>query len=55
MFFASFVVDLYLPDNMMAKMFENILIPHISGMISIQRLRKFRDIVEVTLIAERKY
>lgn len=34
-------------------MFKDRLIPYIRGMVSIQKLRNSRDVVEVVLIAER--
>lgn len=44
---------LHLLDDMLAKIIEDILNPHILGMVSIQKLRKFKDMVEVPIIAKR--
>lgn len=48
----SFEVDLRLPDSMLATMFEARMNPYIRWMASIQRLRKFKDVVEAILIIE---
>lgn len=50
---ASFVADLHLVDIMLANMFEDRLNSRIKGMVSVKRLKKFKDRVEATLIAER--
>lgn len=50
---ASFIIDLHLPDSMPTKMFEDRLSLHIRDRVSLYGLRKFRDMVEATLIAER--
>lgn len=49
----SFVDDLHLPNSILAKMFEDKLSPCIKGMVLVQMLRKFRDVVEATMIAEK--
>lgn len=48
----SFVADLYLPDSILVKMFEDWLSPHIKDKVYAQRLRKFKDIIEATLVVE---
>lgn len=50
---SSFLADLYFPNSTMAKMFEDRLSPHIQGIVSVQRLRKLRDVIAAALIVER--
>lgn len=46
----SFVVDLHLPNSMLAKIFKDRLISSIRDRVSMQRLRRFKDVVEAALI-----
>lgn len=49
----SFVVDMNLPYNILAKMFEESLSTCIRDKVSIQRLKKFGDTDEVALITDK--
>lgn len=42
---ATFVVDMHLLDNMLAKMFEECLSLRIRDKVSMQRLRKHKDVL----------
>lgn len=49
----SFVANLHLWGSTHDKMFKDMLNPSIRGMVSIQWLWKFRDVIEAKLITER--
>lgn len=42
---ASFVTDVNLPESMLAKIFEDRLKSCIKGQVSVQRLRRLRDVI----------
>lgn len=50
---STFVDDLHLIDNILAKMFEDYVSQHIRDKILVQILKKFRDMVKLALIAKR--
>lgn len=49
----TFVVDMHLSDNTLSKMLEDCLYPRTRDRVFVQRLRRFRDTVEVALIIVR--
>lgn len=51
---STFIFHLYLPDDVLAKMFTDSLNPQFRGMVEVQSLRTLRDVVEVAIIVERK-